>query len=427
MRLSPSKLQEVALSLTEAERAVLNYKWNIWAREKQLTPEGLWFCWLVLAGRGFGKTRMGSEEVRKRIEDNPDTKFRIALVAETAADARDVMVEGESGILAISPPWNKPHYEPSKRQLTWPNGSIAKTYSAEEPDQLRGPQHHFAWCDEPAKWKYLKDTWDNLLFGLRLGTNPQVCVTTTPRPLKFFKELIRDETTVVTQGTTYENRANLPKAFFDQIIKRYEGTRIGRQELNAEILEDIAGALWNRAWFDRDRIKSVDKNSLDRIVVAIDPAVTSGEESDETGIIVAARKDEEYFILEDLSGRYGPTEWARVAATAYERWRADIVIGEANNGGDMIEAVLRNVDKSVNYKKVIATRGKTIRAEPIAMLYEKGQVHHVGSFPTLEDQMAEFTLDYNRTRDGSPDRMDADVWALTELSGGNHFKWDDLT
>jgi len=427
MRLTLPELQKVAASLTEAERAVLNYKWDIWARDKQLTPLGDWFIWLLLAGRGFGKTRTGSEWIRELIETNPTKKLRIALVGETVSDARKVMIEGEAGLLAISAPWNMPIYEPSKREVTWPNGSIATTYSAEEPGQLRGPSHHYAWVDEPAKFKYLKDTWDNLLFGLRLGVNPQICVTTTPRPIKFFKELMADSTTIITRGTTYENEANLPKKFFKKIIKRYEGTRTGRQELNGEILEDIAGALWNRAWFDRDRIKSVDKNSLDRIVVAIDPAVTSGEESDETGIIVAARKDEEYFILEDLSGRYGPTEWARVAATAYERWQADIVIGEANNGGDMIEAVLRNVDKSVNYKKVIATRGKTIRAEPIAMLYEKGQVHHVGSFPTLEDQMAEFTLDYNRTRDGSPDRMDADVWALTELSGGNHFKWDDLT
>jgi len=426
MRLSPQKLQKLAASLTDAERAALNYKWDIWARDQQMAPAGLWFCWLVLAGRGYGKTRMGAEYIRGLVESNPDTKLRLSLVAETAADVRDVMIEGESGIMAISPPWNQPKYEPSKRQLTWPNGSIAKTYSAEEPDQLRGPQSHYAWVDEPAKFKYLNDTWSNLLFGLRLGANPQVCVTTTPRPLKFFKELLRDDTTVVTRGTTYDNRANLPQAFFDKIVKRYEGTRLGRQELNAEILEDIAGALWNRAWFDRDRIKSIDKTTLDRIVVAIDPAVTSGEESDETGIMVMARKDEEYFLLEDISGRYSPTEWARVAVAAYEKWQADLVIGEANNGGDMIEAVLRNINKNVSYKKVIATRGKTIRAEPVAMLYEKGQVHHVGSFSTLEDQMAEFTLDYNRSRDGSPDRMDACVWAMTELSGGNHFKWDDL-
>lgn len=427
MRLLPHEIQKVAASLTKAERAVFNYKWDIWARDSQLAPDWMWFCWLVLAGRGYGKTRLGAEWIRGLVESNPNTKLRLALVAETVADVRGVMIEGESGILAVCPPWNMPHYEPSKRQLTWPNGTIAKTYSAEEPDQLRGPQHNAAWLDEPAKFKHLNDTWSNLLFGLRLGTDPQVCVTTTPRPLKFFKELMADEATAITRGTTYENAANLPKVFFNKIVKRFEGTRLGRQELNAEILEDKIGALWSRAWFDRDRVKSVDINTLDRIGIAIDPAVTSGDESDETGLIVGGKRGEEYFVLEDLSGRYAPTEWAKVAVAAYHRWKADIIIGEANNGGDMIEAVLRNVDKDVNYKKVIATRGKTIRAEPIAMLYEKAQVHHVGSFPTLEDQMAEFTLDYDRSRDGSPDRMDAMVWAITELSGGNHYKWDGLT
>jgi len=316
MRFSPSQIKQLAASLTDPEKAILSYRWDVWARDKQCTPPGDWVTWLLISGRGFGKTRTGAEWVREKIESNPDTKLRIALVGETAADVRDVMIEGESGILSVCPPWNRPLYEPSKRKLTWRNGSIATAYSAETPDQVRGPQHHYAWGDDVAKWDYLNDVWSNLLFGLRLGTIPQVCLTTTPRPLKFFKELMKDPTTLITAGTTYENRANLPEAFFNNIVKRYEGTRIGRQELDAEILEDIAGALWNRACFDRDRVKSIDVDSLDRIVVAIDPAVTSNEESDETGLIVAGKREEEYFVLEDLSGRYSPTEWAKKAVAA---------------------------------------------------------------------------------------------------------------
>lgn len=321
------------------------------------------------------------------------------------------MVEGESGILACSRPDFMPEYEPSKRRLTWPNGAIATTYSGEEPNRLRGPQHDFAWADEPAAWKY-PETWDMLMFGLRLGDDPRCVATTTPRPTKLIREIKDGDGTVLTRGTTYDNKANLAPTFFSKIITKYEGTRLGRQELNGEILEDNPGALWKRAVIDNLRVREAP--TLIRIVVGVDPAVTSNPDSDETGIVVAGiAADGQCYVLGDFSVHGSPLEWATASIRAYQTHQADKIIGEANNGGELVEVNIRTVDKFAAYGKVHASRGKHTRAEPISSLYEQGKVHHVGSFVLLEDQMCEWAPD---TGDKSPDRMDALVWAITELT-----------
>jgi predicted phage terminase large subunit-like protein len=339
---------------------------------------------------------------------------RIALVAPTAADVRDIVVEGESGILAIFPDKDRPIYEPSKRRLTWPNGAEATTYSADEPERLRGANIDTAWCDELGAWRY-PEAWDMLMFGMRSGEDPRTCVTTTPRPTKLIRDLVRDPTCVITRGSSYDNRANLAPAFFGQIVKKYEGTRLGRQEIEAELLEDTPGALWSHGIIDAARLPAAPV--LTRAVVAIDPAVTSGEESDETGIVVAGKDAHGHgYVLADISGRYQPTEWARLAITAYRTHKADRIVAERNNGGDMVEATIRMVDPNVAFTAVHASRGKVVRAEPVAALYEQGRVHHIGAFPQLEDQMANFTTDFDRAAAGySPDRVDSLTWAFSEL------------
>lgn len=396
------------------------YTWEVWARPEQLPPPGDWYVWLILAGRGFGKTRTGVEWIRSLVEGPtphiapPGAPQRIALVAETAADGRDVMVEGESGVLACSKPGFRPHYEPSKRRLTWPNGCQATLYSAEDPDQLRGPQHDLAWGDELAKWKYPDDTWSNLMFGLRLGRHPRVCVTTTPRPIPLLREIMKAPDVHITRGSTYDNRANLPEVFFNKVISKYEGTRLGRQELEAELLDDVAGALWNRDLIDATRVTRNQLPALKRVVVAVDPAVSYGEESNDTGIVVMAQGENDHgYVLEDLTINGSPDEWARRAVAAFYRNEADCIVAEVNNGGDLIEHAIRTVDQSVPVHSVRATRGKYVRAEPVAALYEQGRVHHVGGFPELEDQMCMFTPE--GIVDGSPDRVDALVWAAFEL------------
>ena len=307
----------------------------------------------MLAGRGFGKTRTGAEIVR--VMAGSGAARRIALVAPTAADARGVMVEGESGLLSIGPPDERPEYEPSKHLLTWPNGAIATTYSADEPDRLRGPQHDLAWCDELAAWRY-PQAWDMLMFGLRLGADPRAIVTTTPRPTRFIRELLADPKVAVTHGRTIENQKNLAPAFLDQIVRRYEGTRLGRQELDAEILEDVPGALWSHGLIDAARAENAPE--LTRIVVAIDPAVSSDEHADETGIVVAAKDAAGHgYVLADLSGRYTPTEWAKAAVAAYRTHDADRIVAEVNNGGEMVEATLRIVDPGVPYAAVHGAAG----------------------------------------------------------------------
>jgi predicted phage terminase large subunit-like protein len=398
--------------LTASQLDTLKHDWPLWARKSQLPPGGEWRVWLLLAGRGFGKTRTGAEFIRARV--GAHRARRIALVAPTAADARDVMVEGESGLLAIAQAGDRPDYESSKRRLTWPNGAVATLYSADEPERLRGPQHDLAWCDELAAWRY-PEAWDMLMFGLRLGADPRAVVTTTPRPTRLIKSLLADPAVVVTRGSTSENRANLAPAFLDQIVRRYEGTRLGRQELDAEILEDVPGALWSRGIVEAARVAKVP--DLTRVVVAIDPAASTSAGSDETGIVVAGKDERgEGYVLADLSGRYEPAEWAKAAIAAWRSHEADRIVAEVNNGGDMVEATLRVVDPTVSFTAVRAARGKTARAEPVAALYERGRVHHLGALPQLEDQMCAFTAGFDRAAAGySPDRVDALVWALTAL------------
>jgi phage terminase large subunit-like protein len=403
---------QLLAQLTPRQAEELVHDWRVWARPAQLLPEGDWDTWLILSGRGWGKTRTGAEAGRwwAKMPIVP----RIALVGRTAADVRDVIVEGESGILAIAPKWERPLYEPSKRRLTWPNGAIATTYSADEPDLLRGPQHHFALCDELASWRYLEETWSNLIFGLRLGANPRKVITTTPRPLAILKRLLKDPRCRVTRGSTYDNAANLASTALAEFRAKYEGTRLGRQELGGEVLDDVPGALWQRDAIDALRVREAP--ALSRVVVAIDPAVTSGEDADETGIVVAARgEDGAFYVLADRTCRMSPDGWARRAVIALDEFAADRIVAEVNNGGEMVEHTLRTVRSSAPYKAVHASRGKRVRAEPIAALYEQGKVHHVGALPELEDQMCSFLPEGNEK---SPDRVDALVWALTELSDG---------
>lgn len=404
-------------SLSPQEKAELYYRWPFWARGEQIAPGGDWRTWLLLAGRGFGKTRTGVEWV---IEEVRSARLkRVGLVARTAADVRDVMIEGESGILACSPPWFLPKYEPSKRRLTWPNGAIATTYSADKPDLLRGPQHDGAWADEIASWRY-DAAWDNLMMGLRLGADPRVVATTTPRPVKLVRELLKDSTTAITRGSTYDNRANLAPAFLKQIILRYEGTRLGRQELLAELLDDNPYALWKRSQIEALRVRQAP--ALVRIVVGVDPQVADvsdlSDDSDvsETGIVAVGmdgRDPEHYYVLEDRSLCDTPHTWGSAVVNLYREIKADRVIGEVNNGGAMVEHTLRTIDASLSFTAVHASRGKYVRAEPVSALYEQGRVHHIGCFPELEDQMCEWM-----PGEKSPDRMDALVWAVTELDGG---------
>jgi phage terminase large subunit-like protein len=387
--------------------------WHSTARANQVPPLGTWFCWLMCGGRGAGKTRAGAEWIIDQINGG---KRRIALVAPTAADARDTMVEGQSGILACSPDHNRPLYEPSKRRLTWPNGAIATLYSADEPERLRGPQHDAAWCDELGSWRR-PEAWSNLMFGLRGGNDPRCVVTTTPRPTRLVKDLVSREGSdvVVSRSTTYENRDHLAPAFLNQIIRKYEGTRLGRQELLAELLTDVPGALWN---LDQIEALRVDASPvLQRIVVAIDPSGSGDEGADEVGIIAAAVDENGHgWVLCDASGHYQPTVWAQKAVELYHNLHADRIVAEQNFGGAMIEAVIRAIDPNVSYRSVTASRGKVARAEPVAALYEQGRVHHLGSFPELEDEMASFTSNFDRSRAGfSPGRVDALVWALTDL------------
>lgn len=399
------------------------YDWDLWGRPEQHAPTGSWSTWLILAGRGWGKTRTGAEWLRERALAEPGTRW--AIVAPTYADARDTCVEGESGLLAVLPPevragtkWNR-----SLGEVELPNGSRVKLFGTDEPDRLRGPQHHGAWCDELAAWKY-PAAWDQLQFGLRLGDRPQVVVTTTPRPVPLLTGdgrdgrrlglLKRDGDVAVTRGSTFDNAANLSAAALAELRLRYEGTRLGRQELHAEILDDVEGALWTRAMLDQAHVDQVP--DMVRTVVAIDPAVTSGEESDLTGIVAAGiGHDGHVYVLADRSGRYSPLDWARRAIALYDETEGDRIVAEVNNGQDLVEANLRVVDPTVPYRKVNATKGKRLRAEPVAAMYEQGRVHHVAGLAELEDQMASWTPESG----GSPDRLDALVWAVTDLALGN--------
>jgi phage terminase large subunit-like protein len=406
-------------SMSEEEWDELQYKWKYWARRNQLPPRGKWFIWMLLCGRGAGKSRLGAEWASRNesLDGPPEPWEHIALIGQTKADCRDTMVElGSSAILNISPPEWRPTYEPSKRRLVWPNGAKATIYSGDEPDQLRGPQHSRAWVDELAKFQKPRETWDNLMMGLRLGEHPRVCITTTPRPIPIIKELVKESTqkkskVKIVRFSTFENRENLPDSYLDELTKRYEGTRLGRQELHAEVLSDNPDALWNLDQLDMLRVDSAPP--LVRIVVAIDPETSSEESSAETGIIIGGVGANGHgYVIEDATIRGSPHQWGKTAIERYKFHLADRIVAEINQGGDMVEHTLRTIDPLVPVTKVRATKGKYTRAEPISSLYEKGIMHHVGVFPELESQMCSWT-----PGDKSPDRLDALVWLFTELMG----------
>lgn len=387
-------------------------KWT-WshARADQQPPTDLdWLVWLLLGGRGAGKTESTSRLAHKVSAFCP----RIAFIAPTVADLRDVTVEGESGLLATAAPGNMPAYEPSKRKVTWPNGARGFLYSAEEPERLRGPQHHWAFCDEAAIYPTINLIWDNLMFGLRLGKRPRVVVATTPKPKPWLKELLKTETTRVSRVSTYANLDNLAPTFADAILKKYEGTRLGRQELHAELLEDVEGALWNWEMIERLRIPEDAAPEMKRIVVGVDPAGSKKRSSDETGIVVSGiGEDGMYYVLADRSGKYSPAEWAGAVMACYDMYSADAIVVETNFGGDLVTSNLRAMGGGD--KRIIeahARRGKALRAEPVVSRYERGEVHHVGALPQLEDQMTSW-LPYEDK--DSPDRVDAMVYSITAL------------
>lgn len=402
-----SERAEILDEYSDAQIKALLYDWEFWARPSQLAPEGDWLIWLLLAGRGFGKTRAVTEWANQWAKGNPEQ--HLALIGETKADVRDVLVEkGESSILEVSPPWFMPNYEPSKRRVTWPNGAYATLYSGDEPKQLRGPQHTAAVVDELAKYKYPQTTWDNLEFGLRAGDKPQVVVATTPRPIPIIKALLADPDAVFTRGSTYENMHNLAASFIKRVVRRYEGTHLGRQELHAELLDDDPRALWNRdAMIEALRVTK--HPDLVRVVVGVDPPGGATE----CGIVAAGLGiDGDAYVLEDRSLQASPDTWGQEVVTCYYGNEAGRVLGETNYGGDMVESIIRTIDPTISYKSVHASRGKAVRAEPVAALYEQKRVHHVGQLAGLEDEQCTWVPGETKA---SPNRIDALVWALTEL------------
>ncbi|MCK0094210.1 terminase family protein [Yoonia sp. F2084L] len=417
--------------LTPEQLVTLPYLFDFWAMPHQIEPSGDWRTWVILGGRGAGKTRAGAEWVRKMVEGAlphaPGAARRVALVGETMDQAREVMVFGDSGILSICPPDRRPEWIAGRRMLVWPNGAEAQVFSAHDPDSLRGPQFDAVWADELAKWRRGDEAWDMLQFALRLGDSPRACVTTTPRKSQMLSDLLERDTTVVTHAATQANRANLADSFLKEIEGRYGGTSLGRQEMDGVMLTEVEGALWTSS--DLARCQVAEVPALDRIVVAIDPPGTSHAGSDECGIIVAGVSmkgdvhDWHAVVLEDASmAAARPTAWAEAAIVAMRRHGADRLVAEVNQGGDMVEAVLRGVDAMVPYRSVHASKGKVARAEPIAALYEQGRVSHVRGLSELEDQMAQMT---SRGFDGkgSPDRVDALVWALFDLMIEPAAKW----
>ena len=419
MAMPSTQRRKVLAGMSERQRKALETHWNVWAHEGQIAPEGQWHTWMIMAGRGFGKTRAGAEWVRSIAQD-PDA--RIALVAASLGEARRVMVEGESGLLAISPRGKRPVFEASRRQLTWSTGAQATFYSAGEPESLRGPQHSHAWCDEIAKWDLTGGraiaAWDNLLLGLRLGDDPRVVATTTPRSNQLVLRIADDGEAAITRGTTFANKANLPTGFIRSVRREFGKSLLARQELEGELIKDIAGALWCRSLLESCR-ESGTAFEHRRVVVAVDPPASA--EGDACGIVVAALgTDGIGRVLADASvEKATPERWARVVAATAQAWRADRVVAEANQGGAMVEAVLRAANVALPLRLVHASRGKVARAEPVAALYEAGRVRHAGLFPALEDQLCGLMTGGEYRGPGrSPDRADALVWALTELMLG---------
>lgn len=409
-------------------REIIQRPWWFIGRPEQQEPEGNWTVWLILAGRGWGKTRTGAEWLVKQILDNPEAPdgapTEWAIMGETFSDTRVMCVEGPSGLLRVLQRHGLREgvdfqYNRSAWQIVMSKGQKIHMFGADNPDAGRGYNLSGVWADEIAKWKYSYESWnEGIAPALRIGKHPRAVITTTPKPIRILREWITrsDGSVAVTRGSTFDNASNLSQAALVELQARYHGTRVGRQELYGELLDDVEGALWSRNMIESARIDTDGVPNLIRIVVAIDPAVTSGEESDETGIIVAGvGTDQHFYILNDKSMRNTPDAWARAAVEQFHQWKADRIIAEGNNGGDMITQLIRTIDGTVPVKKVTATRGKRVRAEPISALYEQGRVHHVGAFPTLEDQMVTWTPDMPN----SPDRLDALVWALTELNEGS--------
>ena len=403
---------------TNAEKATIQLytEWIKKARSKQLSPKEEHFIWMILAGRGWGKTRTGAQDIALYALRNPNSIC--AVVAPTFGDLRRVCFGGPSGLLSIIPQdcyeqsYGTNGYASSLSEIRLFNGSKIVGFAAVNPERLRGPQFHRAWCDEVASWQY-PEAFDQLMFGLRLGDNPQAVITTTPKPIPLIKQLLSREDVFVTRGSTFENEENLAESALEMMRERYEGTTLGRQELYAEVVEDVDGALWSPSLIDNARLSPDTEKELTNIIVAIDPAVTSNENSDETGIIVVGKDQRNHFyVLEDSSGKWTADEWARKAINLFYDWDADRIVAETNNGGDLVERLLRNFDVNIPYRSVQATRGKLVRAEPIASLYEQRRVHHLGVFSELESQMCTYTGQLRP----SPDRLDALVWGLTELS-----------
>jgi len=395
---------------------MLLWDWEFWARPEQLPPPGDWAIWALKTGRGWGKTRTAAQFVRAHIDRAPFWN----IVGPTSGDVRDIMVEGESGLIAVFPPDQRPAYEPSKLRLTFHNGAVGNLFTAEEPDRLRGPQCAAWWADELQSWRYADETWQNLMLGWRLPGMARGVVTFTPRPTAIIRDLLAraDHDVALTEGTSYENKANLNQQFFDTVIRPYENTRRGRQELMGELLEEVEGALWTRARVDATRVAAVDLPALSRVVVGIDPSGGVAE----TGIVAAGLGvDGHLYILEDASCRAGPSSWAAAACALYERHNADRIVAEKNFGGDMVASTIRSVPegRNVAYRDVTAARGKQIRAEPIAAFYEQGRAHNVGVLAALEDEMTGWA----QGDPHSPNRLDAMVWAATELIAGSGSVW----
>lgn len=418
-------VDDFVAGLSEGALLALPWIFEFWALPHQLPPEGAWRTWVIMGGRGAGKTRAGAEWVRAQVEGaRPQDKGRarrVALVGETVDQVREVMVFGESGIIACSPPDRKPVWEASRKRLVWPNGAVAQVMSAHDPEGLRGPQFDAAWADELAKWPKARETWDMLQFALRLGPAPQAVVTTTPRNVGALKAILKNPSTVMTHAPTEANRAHLAASFLHEVQARYGGTRAGIEELQGLLVEDAEGALWTRPLVERCRAGGAEGRDLTRIVVAVDPPASTGAGADECGILVVGAfmegppQDWRAVVLEDASVQgKGAAEWAARAVDAFHRHGADRLVAEVNMGGDMVQAVLRQVDPLVPFRAVRATRGKVLRAEPVAALYEQGRVTHLPGLAALEEQMMQMTVGGYLGK-GSPDRVDALVWALTDL------------
>jgi len=420
--LSPEQRIQFLATLDETELDTFGGYWDFFAHDHQAPPPGDWTSWLVLGGRGAGKTRVGAEWVRAIARGNPKRGIAaltpIALIGETEHDAREVMVEGVAGLLSVHQRGERPTWIPSRRRLEWPSGAVAQVFSAEDPESLRGPQFAAAWCDELAKWRHAEATFDMLQFGLRLGERPRQVITTTPRPIALLKRLMADPSTVLSHAATTVNAHNLAPAFLDAVVRRYAGTRLGRQELDGAIVEERTDALWSRSGLEACRV-AAPPPPLARIVVAVDPPASSGKGADACGLVAAGRGEDGivYVIADETAARLSPAGWARKAIALWHRLSADALVAEVNQGGDMVRAVIGEADSTVPVIAMRAHKGKWLRAEPVALLYEQGKVKHAGVFPALEDEMCDFALD-GLSSGRSPDRLDALVWAVTALTFG---------